>query len=63
MLCEDMLQMFWLQCLQAFSDKLVEIVSMDDDYVWIHDYHLMVSCAAKAICMKKPSWHRNLLLK
>ena len=30
--------------LQAFSDKLVEIVSMDDDYVWIHDYHLMVCC-------------------
>lgn len=32
---------------QAFSDKLVEIVSMDDDYVWIHDYHLMVG----SICM------------
>ena len=29
--------------LQAFSDKLVEIVSMDDDFVWILDYHLMVT--------------------
>ena len=28
--------------MQAFADKLVEIVNMDDDYVWIHDYHLMV---------------------
>lgn len=27
---------------QAFKDKLVEIVSVEDDYVWIHDYHLMV---------------------
>lgn len=28
--------------LQAFADKLVEVVSMDDDYVWLHDYHLLV---------------------
>ncbi len=27
---------------QTFADKLVEIVSMEDDYVWIHDYHLLV---------------------
>jgi len=27
---------------QAFADKLVEVVSMDDDYVWLHDYHLLV---------------------
>jgi len=25
-----------------FSDKLVEVISMDDDFVWIHDYHLLV---------------------
>lgn len=25
-----------------FSDKLVEVISMDEDFVWIHDYHLMV---------------------
>ena len=28
--------------LQAFADKLVEVVSMEDDYVWLHDYHLLV---------------------
>ena len=27
---------------QAFADKLVEVVNMDDDYVWVHDYHLLV---------------------
>ena len=27
---------------QSFADKLVEVVSMEDDYVWIHDYHLLV---------------------
>lgn len=27
---------------QIFSDKLVEVISMDDDFVWIHDYHLLV---------------------
>jgi hypothetical protein len=26
---------------QAFADKLVEVVSMEDDYVWLHDYHLL----------------------
>ena len=28
--------------MQVFADKLVEIVNMDEDYVWIHDYHLLV---------------------
>lgn len=28
--------------MQAFADKLVEVVSMDDDFVWLHDYHLLV---------------------
>jgi trehalose 6-phosphate synthase/phosphatase len=37
--------------MQAFSDKLVEIVSMDDDYVWIHDYHLMVCCLQPLHCI------------
>lgn len=27
---------------KMFSDKLVEVISMDEDFVWIHDYHLMV---------------------
>ena len=28
--------------MQAFADKLVEVVTMDEDYVWVHDYHLLV---------------------
>ena len=36
---------------QAFADKLVEVVAMDDDYVWIHDYHLLVrACPGPARC-------------
>ncbi|CAL5223978.1 g6589 [Coccomyxa viridis] len=27
---------------KAFADKLVEVVSMDEDFVWLHDYHLLV---------------------
>ncbi|KMZ76201.1 Trehalose-6-Phosphate Synthase [Zostera marina] len=27
---------------KIFSQKVVEIISPEDDYVWIHDYHLMV---------------------
>ncbi|GFP89728.1 probable alpha alpha-trehalose-phosphate synthase [UDP-forming] 11 [Phtheirospermum japonicum] len=27
---------------KAFADKLVEVVSPDEDYVWIHDYHLLI---------------------
>lgn len=27
---------------QMFKDKLVEVLNEDLDYVWIHDYHLMV---------------------
>ncbi|CAA2989727.1 probable alpha,alpha-trehalose-phosphate synthase [UDP-forming] 7 [Olea europaea var. sylvestris] len=25
-----------------FSQKVIEVINPDDDYVWIHDYHLMV---------------------
>lgn len=28
--------------LQMFKDKLVEVLNQEMDYVWIHDYHLMV---------------------
>lgn len=28
--------------MQAFQKKLAEIVSPEEDYVWIHDYHLLV---------------------
>lgn len=27
---------------KIFADKVMEVVSPDDDFVWIHDYHLMV---------------------
>ena len=27
---------------KVFADKVMEVISPDDDYVWIHDYHLMV---------------------
>ncbi|KAL9265325.1 putative alpha,alpha-trehalose-phosphate synthase [UDP-forming] 7 [Drosera capensis] len=27
---------------RLFSQKVIEVISPDDDYVWIHDYHLMV---------------------
>ncbi|CAN6469824.1 unnamed protein product [Victoria cruziana] len=27
---------------KIFADKVVEVINSDDDYVWIHDYHLMV---------------------
>ena len=31
----------WLQA-QLFADKVVSEVATDLDYVWIHDYHLLV---------------------
>lgn len=27
---------------KIFADKVMEIISPDDDYVWVHDYHLMI---------------------
>ncbi|KAL4585736.1 hypothetical protein LXL04_010360 [Taraxacum kok-saghyz] len=27
---------------KIFSQKIIEVINPDDDYVWIHDYHLMV---------------------
>ncbi|KAK8983256.1 hypothetical protein V6N11_058003 [Hibiscus sabdariffa] len=27
---------------KIFADKVVEVISPDDEYVWVHDYHLMV---------------------
>ncbi|XP_057448452.1 probable alpha,alpha-trehalose-phosphate synthase [UDP-forming] 9 [Lotus japonicus] len=27
---------------KIFADKVMEIINPDDDYVWVHDYHLMV---------------------
>ena len=29
-------------CMQAYADKLVEAVSMDEDTVQLHEYHLQV---------------------
>ncbi|KAJ4957710.1 hypothetical protein NE237_024821 [Protea cynaroides] len=27
---------------KIFADKIMEVINPDEDYVWIHDYHLMV---------------------
>uniref|UniRef100_A0A7N0U5I1 alpha,alpha-trehalose-phosphate synthase (UDP-forming) n=1 Tax=Kalanchoe fedtschenkoi TaxID=63787 RepID=A0A7N0U5I1_KALFE len=27
---------------KIFADKVMEVISPDDDYVWVHDYHLMI---------------------
>ncbi|KVI01355.1 Glycosyl transferase, family 20 [Cynara cardunculus var. scolymus] len=27
---------------KVFTDKVMEVINPDEDYVWIHDYHLMV---------------------
>ncbi|GLJ11940.1 hypothetical protein SUGI_0180630 [Cryptomeria japonica] len=27
---------------KIFADKVMEVISPDDDHVWVHDYHLMV---------------------
>ncbi|CAO2819634.1 unnamed protein product [Amaranthus hypochondriacus] len=27
---------------KIFADKVMEVISPDDDYVWVHDYHLML---------------------
>lgn len=27
---------------KTFADKVMEVISPDDDFVWVHDYHLMV---------------------
>ncbi|ERN05925.1 hypothetical protein AMTR_s00006p00269110 [Amborella trichopoda] len=27
---------------KLFADKVMEVINPDDDYVWVHDYHLMV---------------------
>lgn len=32
----------YLAANKQFSDRLVEIISPDDDYIWVHDYHLML---------------------
>lgn len=29
-------------CPQAFADKLTEVINIEEDYVWVHDYHLLV---------------------
>ncbi|GAA0183279.1 hypothetical protein LIER_30718 [Lithospermum erythrorhizon] len=27
---------------KVFADKIMEVINPDEDYVWVHDYHLMV---------------------
>ena len=32
----------YLAANKKFSDRLVEVIAPEDDYVWVHDYHLML---------------------
>ncbi|KAF6169283.1 hypothetical protein GIB67_013713 [Kingdonia uniflora] len=32
----------YLSANKIFADKVMEVINPDDDYVWVHDYHLMV---------------------
>ncbi|GAY48453.1 hypothetical protein CUMW_111760 [Citrus unshiu] len=32
----------YLSANKVFADKVMEVINPDEDYVWIHDYHLMV---------------------
>ncbi|KAF6169351.1 hypothetical protein GIB67_016521 [Kingdonia uniflora] len=32
----------YLSANKIFADKIMEVINPDDDYVWVHDYHLMV---------------------
>lgn len=32
----------YLAANKKFSDRLMEIIAPDDDYIWVHDYHLML---------------------
>ncbi|KAL5551016.1 hypothetical protein UlMin_001192 [Ulmus minor] len=32
----------YLSVNKIFADKVMEVISPDDDFVWVHDYHLMV---------------------
>ncbi|XWS60712.1 hypothetical protein CRYUN_Cryun07bG0059300 [Craigia yunnanensis] len=32
----------YLSTNKIFADKIMEVINPEDDYVWVHDYHLMV---------------------
>ncbi|GAA0140407.1 hypothetical protein LIER_01763 [Lithospermum erythrorhizon] len=32
----------YVQANKIFTDKVMEVINPDEDYVWVHDYHLMV---------------------
>lgn len=32
----------YVQANKAFADRVMEVINPDEDFVWIHDYHLMV---------------------
>ncbi|XP_038878921.1 probable alpha,alpha-trehalose-phosphate synthase [UDP-forming] 10 isoform X1 [Benincasa hispida] len=32
----------YLSANKRFADKVMEVINLEEDYVWIHDYHLMV---------------------
>lgn len=32
----------YIKANKLFSDRLIEVVNVEEDWVWVHDYHLMV---------------------
>ncbi|XP_054824319.1 probable alpha,alpha-trehalose-phosphate synthase [UDP-forming] 10 [Prosopis cineraria] len=39
---DRMLWQAYVSANKIFADKVMEIINPDDDFVWVHDYHLMV---------------------
>lgn len=39
---DRMLWQAYVSANKIFADKVMEVINPDDDYVWVHDYHLMV---------------------
>ncbi|KAK2408122.1 alpha,alpha-trehalose-phosphate synthase [UDP-forming] [Trifolium repens] len=39
---DRMLWQAYVSANKIFADKVMEVINPDDDFVWVHDYHLMV---------------------
>lgn len=39
---DRMLWQAYVSANKIFADKVMEVINPEDDYVWVHDYHLMV---------------------
>ncbi|KAK1362160.1 putative alpha,alpha-trehalose-phosphate synthase [UDP-forming] 9 [Heracleum sosnowskyi] len=57
--CERYDQLLWLAYISAnriFADKVLEVANLEDDFIWIHDYHLM----AVPVFLRKSHYRANL---